>query len=299
MKKAWTFDDAPDQTGRTAIVTGANSGLGYEVSLMLARKGAEVVLACRDEKRAAEAYAGIKRRCPDAKLQIELLDLSKLDSVAECAAHVKKRHSRIDLLINNAGLMVPPLSRTEEGFEFQLSVNHLGHYALTGRLLPLIKDTVGARVVSLSSIAASLDYIDFDDLNWEHKHYRRWPAYSQSKLANQMFTRSLASKFASHRSAAIAAAAHPGISSTSLFRNSVFEFTVSKFGQTPEMGALPILRAACGKGVTNGSYWGPSGLFGIKGYPVLASMSRKAENAEMCEWLWEVSERLTGVVYDF
>lgn len=299
MKTKWTFDNIVDQAGRTTIVTGANSGLGYEVSLMLARKGAEVVMACRDSGRGTIAAEAITKEYPAAKVRVESLDLSDLDSVAECAANVTKKYGRIDLLINNAGVMVPPLSRTAQGFESQFGINHLGHFALTGRLLPLIKDTVGARVVSLSSIAASFGYIDFDDLNWERKRYSKWFAYNQSKLANQMFIRSLSAKFVAHGPAAIAVAAHPGISSTSLFRNSAFEGLVSRLGQTAEKSALSVLRAACGEGVANGSYWGPSGLFGIAGYPEPASMSPMAGNTALCEKLWEASEKLTGVTYVF
>jgi NAD(P)-dependent dehydrogenase (short-subunit alcohol dehydrogenase family) len=296
----WTLDNMPDQPGRVALVTGANSGLGYETSLGLARRGAEVIMAVRNKAKGEVAALAIREECPEARLSLVELDLADLSSVEACAARVASEHGHLDLLINNAGVMVPPFSRTKQGFELQFGTNHLGHFALTGRLLPLIKDVAGARIVTLSSIAAYLNYIDLDDPNYHHKRYLSWVAYGQSKLANQMFTQELARKLAANRALAIAVSAHPGVSATNLFKNSrVSAWWTSRFSQGPEMGALSTFRAATDPAVTNGSYWGPSGFMNMSGYPTPARIPGKALDGGLNCRLWAMSQHLTGVTFQF
>jgi len=296
----WDINNIPDQQERVALITGANSGLGFQVSLALARKGADIILACRNLEKAEKAVEFIRKESPDTKLSVLKLDLSDLDSVSECAEKIKEKYTVINLLINNAGIMVPPFSRTKQGFELQFGTNHLGHFALVGKLLPLINHVSGSRIVSVSSIAASLNYINFNDLNYEHKHYRKWQAYGQSKLANQMFMRELAKRLEENDSETISVAAHPGVSSTDLFNNSGIVGKLSSLiSQSPEKGALSILRASCDPQIQNGSYWGPSGLFKFKGNPEQTKLESKALDSKLTKRLWEISEKLTGVSYHF
>jgi len=298
MKK-WTVDNIPDQKGRIALVTGANSGLGFEISQTLALKNAEVILACRDEKKAKTAIEHILTKIPKAKLTFVKLDLSDLDSVSECAEEVKKKYKRLDLLINNAGIMVPPFLHTKQGFELQFGTNHLGHFALTGKLLPIMAKIAGARIVSVSSIAASLNYINFNDLNYEQNKYFAWQAYGQSKLANQMCMKELAQKLNKNKFAAISVGAHPGVSTTNLFKNSasIIRKLYPLISHSPNKGAESILRAATDLEAKNGSYWGPSGLFGVKGAPAQAKLQSKTLNPNLTQQLWEISEKQTGVKF--
>lgn len=301
MKSIWNYTNIPDMSGRTALVTGANSGLGYQTALMLARRGAEVVLACRSLVNAEGAAMTMREVYPDENLHItavEALDLADLNSVEAFAEEIHKRYSRLDILVNNAGVMVPPLTRTRQGFELQFGVNHLGHFALTGRLMPLLAQTPGARIVSLSSVAAWGGAIDFDDPNYERRQYSKWGAYGASKLADQMFVQELARRLEAEGSEAIAVAAHPGISATNLFKNSTLGgWYARRFSQSPERGALPILRAATAPEVTNGSYWGPGGFMEISGPPAPARIPPRALDAALCRRLWDLSQRLTGVSY--
>ena len=303
MKKRCGFDDIPLQAGRTVIVTGANSGLGYEAALMLARRGAEVILACRSQANAEKAMEEMRKAYPSETLNLTFarpLDLADLESVEAFAREITAKYSHIDILVNNAGVMVPPLTRTAQGFELQFGVNHLGHFALTGRLFPLLANTPGARIVSLSSVAAYAGRTKpmLSDPNYEHRRYSKWEAYGISKLADQMFTQELARRLASHGAKAIAVAAHPGISATGLFKNSTIGgWYARNFSQSPEMGALPVVRAATDPAATNGSYWGPGGFLEISGYPGSANIPPTALDPEHNRLLWELSERLTGVSY--
>ncbi len=287
---------------RTALVTGANSGLGYQTALMLARKGAEVILACRSLTNAEEAVKTMREAYPDENLRLTVagtLDLADLESVESFAREISAKYPKLDLLINNAGVMVPPLTRTRQGFELQFGVNHLGHFALTNRLLPLIAETPGARIVSLSSIAAWMGSIDLNDPNYERRRYSKWGAYGASKLADQMFIQELARRLVASNAKAIAVAAHPGISATNLFKNSAAgKWYARNFSQSPEQGALPIVRAATDPNVTNGSYWGPGGCFEISGPPAPARIPPKALDADLCHRLWELSEKLTIIGSD-
>lgn len=295
----WSFDDIPDQTGRTAIVTGANTGIGYEAARMLARKGARVTIACRNPDKGKAALAAILADAPGADVTLAALDLADLDSVEAFATEFANTHDRLDLLINNAGVMVPPLSRTKQGFELQIGTNHLGHFALTGRLLPLLATTAGSRIVVVASTAASFGRIDLDDFSWERRRYSAWPAYGQSKLANMMFALELGRRLEAAGSALRVTIAHPGYTATDLQRSSFFVRMMNPlFGMKPMGGALPTLRAAVEPDAKNGSYWGPSGLFEIRGAPAAARIPARANDEALAAKLWDVSETLTGVRFD-
>jgi NAD(P)-dependent dehydrogenase (short-subunit alcohol dehydrogenase family) len=296
MKK-WTLENMPDQTGRIAIVTGANTGIGFETAAALAAKHAKVVMACRNSQKAEDAMGRIRERTPDAELEFIELDLAGLASVERFAATFRAGHDRLDLLINNAGVMIPPLGHTEDGFELQFGCNHLGHFALTGRLMDLLEATPGARVVNLSSMAHRYGTMDFENLNAE-KGYDKMPAYGQSKLANLLFTFELQRRLEAAGSSVAAAAAHPGWTGTDLQRHSgPIRFLNFFFAQTPPMGALPTLRAAADPQTESGDYFGPRGLYEMRGYPKKVGTTPKAKNELDARRLWDISEELTGVSF--
>lgn len=298
----WNFNDIPDQSGRVALVTGATSGIGFHTALMLAKKGAEVIVPYRDLSKAQEVINKIIAAYPKAKLSTVKLDLTDIYSVAACAEKIKVKYNHLHLLINNAGVMVPPFTKTQQGFELQIGTNHLGHFALTGQLLPLLIHTPDSRIVSVSSLAAFVGKINLNDLNYEHRPYKEWEAYGQSKLANLLFIQELAKKLKEHKLQTIAAASHPGGSPTNLQRTSSYfmkEILTPMISHAPSEAALPTLRAACDPTVFNGSYWGPSSLFGLTGHPVPAKIPRSALDSKMASQLWDFSEELTRVVYRF
>jgi NAD(P)-dependent dehydrogenase (short-subunit alcohol dehydrogenase family) len=279
----------PDQTGRIAIVTGANSGIGRAAAGALAAAGARVVLAVRDEEKGRAAAAAMR-----GTTEVRRLDLAGLASIREFVAGWE---GDVDLLVNNAGVMAPPLTRTADGFELQFGTNHLGHFALTNLLLP----HVTGRVVTVSSTGHRWGGIDFTDLNWERKPYRRWRAYGQSKLANLLFTAELSRRLAAAGSPVLATAAHPGYASTNLQFHSGSRVTdvVSRvgnriFAQDEHGGALPTLYAATAD-VPGNSYAGPGGFMEQRGAPKLVGRSAAAADEEVARRLWEVSEELTGV----
>ena len=291
----WTVADIPDQQGRTAIITGANSGIGFEAARELAKKGARVVLACRNESKGNQAVQRILESHPTASVELMLLDLSRLASVAGFAEEVCSRFQHLDLLINNAGVMVPPMTRTEDGFELQFGTNHLGHFALTARLLPLLQDQPGARVVSISSIAHKTGKIDFANLNAE-KRYRPWAAYSQSKLANLLFTFELERRLRTAGAEAIAVAAHPGWTATDLQRTSPAANFLNRYvAMEPLGGALPTLMAATASNIQGGDYIGPTGFQEMRGAPGRARATRRARDTKVAGRLWQVSEESTGL----
>lgn len=295
---AWNFDSIPDQSGRIAIVTGANTGIGYETARALARKGAWVILACRDLAKASAAAARIQAEQPSGSVQAQPLDLSDLDSVARFAERFAAEHDRLDLLINNAGVMVPPKSQTKQGFELQLGTNHLGHFALTAHLLPLLRRTPGARVVVVSSGAHHMGHIDFADLNFEGRGYSPWRAYAQSKLANLLFALELQRRLRAAGAAVLVTAAHPGWTATDLQRTAgAARFFNPYFAMKPADGALPTLRAATDPAASAGEYFGPSRLFEMNGPPARARLSRSARDAAVAARLWTTSETLTGIHY--
>lgn len=292
----WTFQDIPDQRGRTAVVTGANTGIGWETARMLALKGARVIMACRDLSKAEAARQRILSEGNTGSVEVAALDLSDLDSVARFASAFAAAHKNLDLLINNAGVMVPPLGRTKQGFELQMGTNHLGHFALTARLLPLLEATPGARVVVVSSTAQNAGRINFEDLNWEKRSYRPIFAYGQSKLANMMFALELERRLRATGSQVLVTAAHPGWTATDLQRTAgLARFFNPYFAMKPADGALPTLRAATDPTATGGSYWGPGGLFELSGPPVVAKIPARARDEAVAARLFEVSEALTGL----
>src|SRR6201997_4170452 len=278
MNAKWTSDDMPGQHGRLAVVTGANTGLGFETARVLAARGASVVLAVPDAEKGKAAAARIAGSAPGANVTVQPLDLASLDSIRAAAGELRARHPRIDLLVNNAGVMLPPRQTTRDGFELQLGTNHLGPFALTGLLLEQMLPVPGSRVVTVSSLAHRIQArINFDDLQAE-RSYSRAAAYSQSKLANLMFTYELQRRL-SGAGTTIAVAAHPGLADTELTRTSpaiAAFFYARVISQKPAMGALPTLRAATDPGVLGGQYYGPGGLFGTRGYPTLARSSRQS-----------------------
>ncbi|KAB8180876.1 SDR family NAD(P)-dependent oxidoreductase [Microbispora catharanthi] len=296
MVKAWTEVDIPGQRGRMAVVTGANTGIGFETARALALRGATVVLACRDLAKAEAAATRIRRVAPQATLDVVRLDLASLASVRAAAGEIRARHNRVDLLVNNAG--VTGLSgRTEDGFEIQFGVNHLGHFALTGLVLDLLLTAPGSRVVTVSSIGHRFGRIDTDDPD------AGAGAYARSKLANLLFTYELQRRLQTAGASTVALAAHPGGAATEVFRYSSPWFRVPNlliarlFGRTPVMGALPTLRAATDPGAAGGDYYGPGGLFEIRGCPERVRAAARAHDRDLGQRLWQVSQRLTAVTY--
>ena len=304
----WTEADVPDQSGRVAIVTGSNTGLGYETARVLAAKGAHVVLAVRDVEKGQAAAAKITGITPRADLKVQPLDLGSLQSVRTAADEIKAAYPRIDLLINNAGVMYPsPRQTTKDGFELQFGTNHLGHFALTGLVLDHLLPVPGSRVVVVASVAHRIQAaIHFDDLQWE-RSYNRVAAYGQAKLANLMFTYDLQRRLAASSSGmaepTIAVAAHPGVSDTELTRhlpqwlNPAYNLVAPLVTNSAAMGALPTLLAATDPSVQGGQYYGPDGFQELRGYPKLVKSTPQSHDEALQKWLWTVSEELTGVTF--
>ncbi|MDL5201462.1 oxidoreductase [Streptomyces sp. ALI-76-A] len=301
----WSAKDIPDQSGRIAVVTGANSGIGYATARELARRGARVVLACRSEARGTEAGDRLSAEVPGARLEVLRLDLGDLASLRQFADAFP--YDRLDLLVNNAGVMALPYGTTADGFETQFGVNHLGHFALTGLLLPRLLTTPGARVVNVSSPAHLMADIDLTDLNSERR-YRRWIAYARSKTANLLFTHELARRLAAHGSDVVAAAAHPGYAATNLqaagprmagrrATERFMEIGNRFFAQSAAAGALPTLYAATAPGVRPDSFTGPS-LAMWRGAPGVSRRAPWTRDDRAGERLWAASEQLTGVRYE-
>ncbi|AQA02045.1 short-chain dehydrogenase [Mycobacterium sp. MS1601] len=293
----WTTADIPDQTGRTAVITGANTGLGFETAKALAAKGAHVVIAVRNTDKGVQAADRIS-----GAVSVQELDLTSLDSIRAAAEQLKADHDTIDLLINNAGVMTTPKGTTKDGFELQFGTNHLGHFALTGLLLDKLLDVDGARIVTVSSNGHKLGgAIHFDDLQWE-RSYNRMGAYTQSKLANLLFTYELQRRLAP-RGKTIAVAAHPGTSNTELARNlpSALQPAVAAvagvIAQSAAGGALPSLRAATDPGVLGGQYYGPANLAQWRGAPVVVASSAQSYDLDLQRRLWTISEELTKVTF--
>jgi NAD(P)-dependent dehydrogenase (short-subunit alcohol dehydrogenase family) len=306
MADNWPTTDISDQSGRVAIVTGANSGLGLVTARELARAGASVVLASRSAAKGNQAAASIRAGVPNAAVEVEELDLADLASVHEFASRAGAGHDRIDLLINNAGIVAAPRRQTKDGFESQFGTNHLGHFALTGRLLPGLRKAPAPRVVTVSSWLHRRGTMRFDDLQGERK-YERWSAYGQSKLANLMFCFELQRRATEAGVSLLSLAAHPGYASTNLQFAATDRFYEKAFGwignrliaQSADMGALPTLYAATVPDLPGGTYVGPGGRSEQRGYPKVVTAARKAYDEEAWRKLWEVSEQLTGVRYEF
>jgi NAD(P)-dependent dehydrogenase (short-subunit alcohol dehydrogenase family) len=300
----WTEKDVPDQSGRVAIVTGSNTGLGYDNARVLAARGATVVMAVRDTAKGDAAADRIRELTPGAVVVVHKLDLGSLASVRTAGAELAAAYPRIDLLINNAGVMYPPKQTTVDGFELQFGTNHLGHFALTGLLLNNLLSVDGSRVVVVSSIAHNLRAkIDFADLQWETRRYDRVASYGQSKLANLMFAYDLQRRLAAAKAKTIAVAAHPGVAATELVRHVPgaglpgVNWLSGRLLNTSELGALATLRAATDPAVQGGQYYGPDGFKELRGYPVLVTSSPQSHDTALQARLWSVSEELTGVTY--
>ncbi len=306
MKQRWTAPDIGDQHGRVAVVTGGNGGLGLAAATALARHGATVVLAGRDQGRTAEAAARIRAELTGASVQTAELDLASLESVRKAAADLSGRFTKLDLLINNAGLMMPPYGLTKDGFELQFGTNHLGHFALTGLLLPALLATPGSRVVTVASSAHRTGRMDFDDLQ-SARHYQKMAAYGRSKLANLMFTYELQRRLSAADAGTIAVVAHPGTARTDLTRHMSglsnaalsdrFRTVNAWLVQDSRAGSLPILRAATDPEVIGGTYYGPDGFLQFTGNPVLVTSSGRSYNKEAQRRLWAESEQLTQISY--
>jgi NAD(P)-dependent dehydrogenase (short-subunit alcohol dehydrogenase family) len=305
----WIAADMPAQTGKTVLVTGANSGIGFQTALELARAGATVLLASRNRKKAEDALLAISKEIPKAAVEFVELDLADLASVRACAEAVNARPGALDILINNAGVMaVPERMTTVDGFELQFGTNHLGHFALTGLLLPSLRRNPSARVVTVSSVAHKRAVIDFHNLQGQ-RGYKAWDAYNQSKLANLWFAFELERKFLRARLKLKSIAAHPGVSATNIvnggpklggaigFRTLLISLAMPFLGQPDSMGALPSLYAATAPDVMGGSYYGPDGTGELRGHPVKVWANTMAMDEVKAAQLWSVSEELTGIAY--
>lgn len=294
----WTERDMPNMRGKVAIVTGANSGIGYETARALAQHGGTVIMACRNIDKANRAANQIRAFNPTGKLIVMPLDLADLGSVRQFAGKFKAEYDQLNLLINNAGIMIPPYDRTGHGFESQFGVNHLGHFALTGQLIDLLNNTPHARIVSVSSIAHRFGKIDFNDLNWQHRPYNAMQAYSQSKLANLLFTYELQRKLNGAGHNTIAVAAHPGYTATNLQGDTAMMNLMNRlFAQPQPMGALPTLYAATASDVQGGQYFGPSGVAEIGGNPERVKSNEQSHDLDTAQRLWTVSEALTETMF--
>jgi len=305
---AWTASDIPALQGKVAVVTGANSGLGLVTAVELARHGAAVTLACRDTVRGATALNEVLAQAPDASVQLATLDLASLDSVRAFALEWLAGHADgLDILVNNAGVMAVPRSLTVDGYERQFATNHLGHFALTGLLLPALASRPGARVVTVSSNAHKFGRINFDDLDGG-RGYSAWRFYGQSKLANLLFAFELQRRADAAGLLLLSLAAHPGTSRTSLvangpaanasgLREKVTHWGAGMMSQSAEMGALPQLYAATAPGLAGGSYIGPNGFLELTGHPKQVTPTKTARDVGAAHRLWQASERMTGVAY--
>ncbi len=303
----WSFENIPSCDGKVAIVTGANSGLGYYTAMGLAENGGEVVMACRNMEKGKKAKAALLKKNPGSNLKLMQLDLSDLISVRNFAEAFTSQFNRLDLLVNNAGLMAIPKRKTTDGFEMQFGVNHLGHFALTGLLFDILKSTGGSRVVNVTSMAHNIGKIRFDDINWD-KNYNRWKAYGMSKLANILFTFELADRVLANGIDMKVLVAHPGHADSSLiekgpemsgrnFLVKAVRFLNRLVAQSTEMGSLPILYAATAPEAVHRAYYGPRGFAGARGYPGRTYPNRKKISKDLQQELWQISEKMTGVQF--
>jgi len=302
----WTAADMPDQHGRIVLVTGASSGLGLRSAEALVVKGARVVLGCRNPVKADAALARVRSLSTGPEPELLAIDLASLASVRSAAAEVEARFHHLDVLMNNAGIMAVPKASTEDGLESQIATNHLGHFALTGLLLPRLLAAPSPRVVSVSSNAHRMGKVDPDDLSFERRRYSRWSAYGQTKLANLLFSSELQRRAVDHGTDLVAAAAHPGYAATNLtsgpatgaaFLRPLLAVGDRLVGQPDHLGALPQLYVATMPDVQPDDYWGPDSWREQRGYPTRVGRSERARDPEVARRLWERSEQLTGVTY--
>jgi NAD(P)-dependent dehydrogenase (short-subunit alcohol dehydrogenase family) len=302
----WTAAQIPSQAGKTALVTGANSGIGYQAALELARHGAHVLLGCRDHAKGQAALDRLQREAAGVSAELVEIDMASLSSIRACAADFGRREVALDLLINNAGVMaLPKRELTTDGFERQFGTNHLGHFALTGFLIPQLLAAPAPRVVTVASLAHRSGKIDFDDLQSE-RNYKPWDAYGRSKLANILFAKELNCRAVAAGSSLMSVAVHPGVSVTNIFANGpgnsglkvkVMKLLAPVLMQPDAAGALPTLYAATSKEAHGGEYIGPDGFMEMKGSPVVVQPRANGMDMAVAERLWTVSEKLTGVIY--
>lgn len=294
----WNIDQVPSQSGKVAIVTGANSGIGYETTLGLVKKGVEVIMACRNLQNAEGARLKILKAHPEAQIKVWKIDLSSLKEVEKFASQFRQQHHTLDLLINNAGIMMSPYQVTEDGFENQLATNYIGHFALTGLLLPLLTNTSGSRIVTLSSLSYKWAEIHFDDLHFRIGYSRR-KAYGQSKRACLLFAFELQRRLSAAAKNTLSVAAHPGLSKTNL--DKYFSPWIRPLGalflQSAKKGALPVLYAALEKDIAGGEFIGPDGFQQMRGYPIKVEADAYSRDTRVGERLWKVSEEMTRVYY--
>ncbi|MEP6847860.1 MAG: oxidoreductase [Acidobacteriota bacterium] len=298
-KEKWNAENIPDQTETVVIVTGSSSGIGYEAARVLANKNAEVTIAVRSREKGEAAVDKIRGQKKDAKVELMLLDLADLASIRSFSDEFKRKYSRLDRLINNAGVMIPPYGKTKDGFELQFGTNHLGHFALTAQLIGILTATAGSRIVNVSSGAHKAGKIDFNDLTWEKRGYSSWRAYGMSKIANLYFTYELNRRLKASGPDSIANAAHPGYTATELQRTMPLAVLANAlFAQDISMGALPTLRAAYDIDSKGGDYYGPNGFMEMRGSPVKVDSNELSKDKVIAEKLWQVSEDLTGAKFD-
>ncbi|MBU1099496.1 MAG: SDR family NAD(P)-dependent oxidoreductase [Bacteroidetes bacterium] len=296
----WTVENIPDQTSKIVIVTGSSSGIGYEAARVIANKNATVIIAVRSMEKGNTAANKIRAQKENADVRVMEIDLSNLQSVSDFATKFKSTFSKLHLLINNAGVMIPPYSKTSDGFELQFGTNHLGHFALTGQLLEILSNTPNSRIVNVASAAHKYGNLNFNDLNWENRKYKAWRAYGDSKISNLYFTYELKRKLEAFGSGVKITAAHPGWTATDLQRHSgLFEFLNGFFAMKTEKGTLPTLRAAFDEKAMSGDYYGPDGWQEWKGYPVKVDSNPLSKDKAIAGRLWSVSETLTKVNYNF
>jgi NAD(P)-dependent dehydrogenase (short-subunit alcohol dehydrogenase family) len=293
----WKADQITDQNGKMVIVTGSSSGIGYEAARVLANKGAEVIIAVRNKTKGEAAVKRIQAQNKAAKVKVMILDLADLGAIKNFSDTFQKSDSALDILINNAGVMIPPYTKTANGFELQMGTNHFGHFALTAQLMPILKKTKNSRIVNVSSVAHNYGNLNFEDIHWEKRKYTGWRAYGDSKIANLYMMLEYQNRFSKDRSMPVFTAAHPGWTATELQRHSGFiGFLNHFFAMKIERGALPTLRAATDPAAVTGHYFGPDGFREMRGYPVKAKMNKLAQNSEIAKKLWDISEELTGVI---
>ncbi|MES5266540.1 oxidoreductase [Priestia megaterium] len=294
----WDATKIPDQKGKVIIVTGSTSGIGKEAVKVIAGKNAKVIMAVRNVDKGKEVVNVIKKEFKKADIDVRKLDLTNLNSIRAFANLIKEDYDRLDILINNAGIMFSPYSKTVDGFENQFGTNHLGHFALTGLLMPLLKKTEGSRIVVLSSTGHTMGNLNFEDLNWETRKYNTQKAYCDSKLSNLYFTYELARRLNKEGDHPRITAAHPGWTATDLQKHSALMRRLNKlFAQHVNMGVLPTLRAAFDEDAKAGEFYGPSGIMNLRGYPIAHQSNKLSYDETISRELWKRSEEMTGIKF--
>jgi len=297
-KTNWNTNEIPRLKDKVIIITGATSGLGKEAAKILSEKNSTVIMAVRNTKKAQKVVQEIRMHQSNAEIDIREMNLGSLASIQDFSKGILRDYKRLDVLINNAGIMACPFDKTEDGYEIQMGTNHLGHFALTGLLMPLLEKTKNARIVATSSIGHRMGNIDFSDINWEKRKYNSSKAYADSKLANLYFAYHLAEKLKAENKVVKVTAAHPGWTRTDLQRHSWYMRMLNPlFSQGPDQGVLPTLRAAFDPNAESGDYFGPSKFFEMQGSPVLVKSNARSSDKKAAKKLWDISESLTQIRY--